>query len=232
MTATSAPPPPAAPIDHVCGTSARRRTRASGPRNRSPVETCCSAGARSSPRSSSSSLLPFPPASPPKSWRLLAIFLAPSSARSSGPCPPAPSCSSASRPSRSPARSRQPRRSAATPTRSSGSSSARSSFRAAIVKTGLGRRIAFLFIRAIGHRSIGLAYALVGTDTLLASLVPSNGARAGGVVFPVAKSLAEAYDSTPGTDATSARRVSHDDASISATSSPARCSSRDRRRTC
>jgi DASS family divalent anion:Na+ symporter len=68
----------------------------------------------------------------------------------------------------------------------------------AIMKTGLGRRIAFLFIRAIGHRSIGLAYALVGTDTLLASLVPSNGARAGGVVFPVARSLAEAYDSTPG----------------------------------
>ena len=68
----------------------------------------------------------------------------------------------------------------------------------AIVKTGLGRRIAFLFIRAIGHRSVGLAYALVGTDALLASLVPSNGARAGGVVFPIAKSLSEAYDSTPG----------------------------------
>jgi divalent anion:Na+ symporter, DASS family len=67
-----------------------------------------------------------------------------------------------------------------------------------IVKTGLGRRIAFGFIRAIGHRSIGLAYALIGTDTLLASLVPSNAARAGGVVFPIAKSLAEAYDSTPG----------------------------------
>jgi DASS family divalent anion:Na+ symporter len=67
-----------------------------------------------------------------------------------------------------------------------------------VVKTGLGRRIAFVFIRAIGHRSIGLAYALVGTDTLLASLIPSNTARAGGIIFPVAKSLAEAYDSTPG----------------------------------
>ncbi len=67
-----------------------------------------------------------------------------------------------------------------------------------VVKTGLGRRIAFVFIRAIGHRSIGLAYALVGTDTLLASLIPSNTARAGGIVFPIAKSLAEAYDSTPG----------------------------------
>jgi len=56
----------------------------------------------------------------------------------------------------------------------------------AIVKTGLGRRIAFLFIRAIGHRSIGLSYALIGSDAVLASVIPSNGARAGGVVFPIA----------------------------------------------
>lgn len=68
----------------------------------------------------------------------------------------------------------------------------------AVLKTGLGRRIAYLFIRTLGRRSIGLAYSLVATDTLLASIVPSNGARAGGVVFPVAKSLAEAYDSAPG----------------------------------
>ncbi|MFN8581028.1 MAG: anion permease [Gemmatimonadaceae bacterium] len=68
----------------------------------------------------------------------------------------------------------------------------------AIIRTGLGRRIAFLFIRALGKRSLGLSYALVSTDVLLASFVPSNGARAGGVIFPVAKSLAEAYESTPG----------------------------------
>ena len=67
-----------------------------------------------------------------------------------------------------------------------------------VIKTGLGRRIAFFFIRAIGHRSVGLVYALIGTDMLLASIVPSNTARAGGVIFPIAKSLAEAYDSTPG----------------------------------
>lgn len=67
-----------------------------------------------------------------------------------------------------------------------------------VVKTGLGRRIALVFIRAIGQRSIGLAYALIGTDTLLASIIPSNTARAGGIIFPIAKSLAEAYDSTPG----------------------------------
>jgi DASS family divalent anion:Na+ symporter len=72
----------------------------------------------------------------------------------------------------------------------------------AVLKTGLGRRIAYLFIRALGKRSIGLAYALVSTDTSLASIVPSNAARAGGVVFPVARSLAEAYHSTPGPTAT------------------------------
>jgi DASS family divalent anion:Na+ symporter len=67
-----------------------------------------------------------------------------------------------------------------------------------MIKTGLGRRIAFLFIRAIGRHSLGLAYALVSTDMLLATIIPSTGARSGGIVFPVAKSLAEAYDSRPG----------------------------------
>lgn len=67
-----------------------------------------------------------------------------------------------------------------------------------MLKTGLGRRIAFLFIRAIGHRTLGLGYALVGTDMLLATFIPSNGARSGGIIFPIAKSIAEAYDSRPG----------------------------------
>jgi DASS family divalent anion:Na+ symporter len=72
----------------------------------------------------------------------------------------------------------------------------------AILKTGLGRRVAYIFIRTLGKRSLGLAYALVSTDTSLASIVPSNAARAGGVVFPVARSLAEAYNSSPGPTAT------------------------------
>ena len=68
----------------------------------------------------------------------------------------------------------------------------------AMIKTGLGRRIAFQFIRAIGHHSLGLGYALVSTDFVLASIIPSTGARSGGVVFPIAKSLSEAYESRPG----------------------------------
>src|SRR5262249_35105461 len=68
----------------------------------------------------------------------------------------------------------------------------------AMIQTGLGRRIALLFIRAIGHRSLGLGYALAGADFLLAAVIPSNGARSGGIGFPIAKSVAETYDSNPG----------------------------------
>jgi len=67
-----------------------------------------------------------------------------------------------------------------------------------MIDTGLGRRIAFLLIRAIGKRSLGLGYALALTEFVLAGFIPSNAARAGGILFPITKSLAEAYDSEPG----------------------------------
>ena len=70
-----------------------------------------------------------------------------------------------------------------------------------MIKTGLGRRIAFLLIRTIGRHSLGLGYALVSTDMLLATVIPSNAARSGAIVFPIAKSLAEAYESKPGPSA-------------------------------
>ena len=65
-------------------------------------------------------------------------------------------------------------------------------------KTGLGRRIALLFVRGMGKHSLGLGYALASTDMLLASVIPSTGARSGGIIFPIAKSIAETYDSRPG----------------------------------
>ncbi len=67
-----------------------------------------------------------------------------------------------------------------------------------MVKTGLGRRIALLFVRGMGRRSLGLGYALISTDMVLASVIPSNGARSGGIIFPIAKSISETYDSHPG----------------------------------
>jgi DASS family divalent anion:Na+ symporter len=68
----------------------------------------------------------------------------------------------------------------------------------AVTTTGLGRRIAFHFIRRLGRRSLGVGYALVATDTVLASVIPSNSARAGGILFPIARSVAEAFGSHPG----------------------------------
>ncbi|MEW6730017.1 MAG: DASS family sodium-coupled anion symporter [Acidobacteriota bacterium] len=70
-----------------------------------------------------------------------------------------------------------------------------------MIKTGLGRRIALIFIRILGQRSLGLGYALVATDMLLAAVVPSNGARSGGIIFPIAKSVSQVYDSRPGATA-------------------------------
>jgi DASS family divalent anion:Na+ symporter len=55
-----------------------------------------------------------------------------------------------------------------------------------------------MFIKAIGHYTLGLGYALIGTDVLLATIIPSTGARSGGIIFPIAKSLSEAYESHPG----------------------------------
>ncbi|MCL4368929.1 MAG: anion permease [Actinobacteria bacterium] len=67
-----------------------------------------------------------------------------------------------------------------------------------MIKTGLGRRIALIFIRAIGQSPLGLGYALLATDVVLATFIPSNGARCGGIIFPIAVSLTEAYGSKPG----------------------------------
>jgi DASS family divalent anion:Na+ symporter len=65
------------------------------------------------------------------------------------------------------------------------------------IKTGLGARIAYYFMALLGKKSLGLGYGLVATDLVLAPAIPSNTARAGGVVFPILRSVAEAYGSRP-----------------------------------
>lgn len=70
-----------------------------------------------------------------------------------------------------------------------------------VIKTGLARRIALTFVRLLGGNTLGLSYALVATDTVLAGMIPSNAARVGGVVLPIARSLAELYKSFPGSTA-------------------------------
>jgi len=71
-------------------------------------------------------------------------------------------------------------------------------FARAFSKTGLGRRVAYVFIRRFGARTLGLAYALAFSDLVLAPGIPSGAARTGGVLFPVVKSLATTYGSEPG----------------------------------
>lgn len=61
-----------------------------------------------------------------------------------------------------------------------------------IIKTGLGKRIAYFFISKLGKTTLGLSYGLVLTEFLLSPLIPSVTARGGGVIYPIALSLADA----------------------------------------
>ena len=72
-------------------------------------------------------------------------------------------------------------------------------------KTGFGRRIAVLIIRALGRRTLTLGYAIVAIETLLAPFIPSNTARTGGTLFPVIRCLPPLYGSLPNDP--SARRI-------------------------
>ena len=71
--------------------------------------------------------------------------------------------------------------------------------------TGLGLRIAYLFMAAVGKKSLGLAYSMIGVDLVLAPAIPSNTARCGGVICPILRSVAVSFGSHPG--GASARRL-------------------------
>lgn len=71
---------------------------------------------------------------------------------------------------------------------------------AAIIETGLGRRIAFLLVRRFGKSTLGLGYVFAFTDLALSPVTPSNTARSGGIVFPIVRSLSVSLGSSPGPD--------------------------------
>lgn len=71
-------------------------------------------------------------------------------------------------------------------------------FAKGFIKTGLGRRIAYVLIRAIGDSTLKLGYTLVLSDFIISPATPSNTARAGGSLFPIVKSLSTAFGSEPG----------------------------------
>lgn len=75
-----------------------------------------------------------------------------------------------------------------------------------IIKTGLGSRIAFLFMKAFGRKTLGLGYSMAFTELLLSPAIPSNTARAGGILYPILQSVAHAFGSDP-TSQESARKA-------------------------
>lgn len=72
-------------------------------------------------------------------------------------------------------------------------------------KTGLGNRIAYFFIYLMGRNSLCLGYGLILGDLLISPAIPSNTARAGGVMFPINKSIAKEFKSFPKTQ--SAKKI-------------------------
>ena len=64
-------------------------------------------------------------------------------------------------------------------------------------KTGLGNRIGLMFIALLGKRTLGIGYGLAICELVLAPFTPSNTARGGGIVHPIMKSIANAFDSDP-----------------------------------
>ena len=63
-----------------------------------------------------------------------------------------------------------------------------------VIKSGLGKRIAFLIIRKFGKTSLGLSYSIIAADMFIAPAFPSNTARSG-VLFPIVNALAADSDS-------------------------------------
>ena len=65
-------------------------------------------------------------------------------------------------------------------------------------KSGLGKRIALLLVRALGRRTLGLGYAVTFADLILAPATPSNTARSGGTIYPIVSNIPRIYGSEPG----------------------------------
>lgn len=71
-------------------------------------------------------------------------------------------------------------------------------FARSFIKTGLGSRIAYSIMGAIGDSSLKLGYAFSITQTIIAPATPSSAARAGGIMFPIVRSVCSGYRSEPG----------------------------------
>ena len=65
-------------------------------------------------------------------------------------------------------------------------------------KTGLGRRLALVLVKAMGKRTLGLGYAIAFADLLLAPGTPSNTARSAGTIYPIISNIPGLFGCEPG----------------------------------
>jgi len=70
-------------------------------------------------------------------------------------------------------------------------------FAKGFIVTGFGKRVAYTVIKAIGDSTLKLGYAITISDLFMSPAMPSSGARAGGVLYPIVRSLATALGSEP-----------------------------------
>jgi len=71
-------------------------------------------------------------------------------------------------------------------------------FARGLVVTRLGERIAYAIVKRVGGSPLGLGYAIVLADLVMAPMTASNTARAGGILFPIALNVARVFGSEPG----------------------------------
>lgn len=70
-------------------------------------------------------------------------------------------------------------------------------FARAFMKTGFGKRIAYVILSKIGGSTLTVGYSLALADLCLAPATPSSMARAGGILYPIARSICSVLGSEP-----------------------------------
>jgi len=70
-------------------------------------------------------------------------------------------------------------------------------FARGLVVTRLGERIAYAIVARVGSSPLGLGYAIVLADLVMAPMTASNTARAGGILFPITLNVARVFGSEP-----------------------------------
>ena len=68
----------------------------------------------------------------------------------------------------------------------------------AVTQTQLGLRIAYFFISRFAHTSLSLGYSLALSNLVLATVVPSDTGRGGGVMAPLVRNISHVLGSDPG----------------------------------